>query len=110
METATGLANLPGLAAVEGVDGFFIGPSDLAASLGHPGQPKHPEVQDAIGGAISLLASAGRPVGIFAGGIEDAARYARLGCRFIAVGSDAGTFARALRSLAGRARGALSTV
>jgi 4-hydroxy-2-oxoheptanedioate aldolase len=100
VETRMAAANLAELAAVEGVDGFFIGPNDLAASLGHPGRPGHAEVQDAIEEAISLLASAGRPAGILTGNIEDAARYARLGCRFIAVGSDAGTLARGLRELA----------
>jgi 4-hydroxy-2-oxoheptanedioate aldolase len=108
VETRTALANLSDLTRVEGIDGFFIGPNDLAASLGQPGRPRHPEVQAAIGGAISLLASAGRAVGIFAGNIEDAALYARLGCRFIAVGSDAGTLAHALRDLAGSARGAMN--
>jgi 4-hydroxy-2-oxoheptanedioate aldolase len=106
VETRTALSNLPDLAAVEDVDGFFIGPNDLAASLGHPGRPRHPEVQEVIEQAISLLASRGRPVGILTGNIEDAARYARLGCRFIAVGSDAGTLARGLRDLASSTRAA----
>jgi 4-hydroxy-2-oxoheptanedioate aldolase len=106
VETRKALSNLPELAAVEDVDGFFIGPNDLAASLGHPGRPSHPEVQQVIEHAISLLASRGRPVGILTGNIEDAARYARLGCRFIAVGSDAGTLARGLRDLASSTRAA----
>ncbi|HVU28817.1 MAG TPA: HpcH/HpaI aldolase/citrate lyase family protein [Sphingomicrobium sp.] len=108
IETRTALSNLSDLAAVEGIDGFFIGPNDLAASLGHPGRPSHPEVREAIHEAISLLASAGRPAGILTRRIEDAALYAGLGCRFIAVGSDAGTLAFGLRALASSARAATS--
>jgi 4-hydroxy-2-oxoheptanedioate aldolase len=108
VETRTALSNLAALAAVEGVDGFFIGPNDLAASLGYPGRPGHPHVQEAIAGAISLLASAGRPAGILTGNIGDSARYAAMGCRFIAVGSDAGTLANGLRRLASSTRAAAS--
>lgn len=108
VETRTALANLAHLAAVEDVDGFFIGPNDLAASLGHPGRPGHPDVRKAIEEAISLLVSAGRPAGILTGNIEDATRYAGLGCRFIAVGSDAGSLARGLRELASSTRAATS--
>jgi 4-hydroxy-2-oxoheptanedioate aldolase len=108
IETRTALTNLADLAAVDDVDGFFIGPNDLAASLGHPGHPGHPEVQKAIEDAISLLVSVSRPAGILTGNIEDAARYAGLGCRFIAVGSDAGSLARGLRELARSTRAAIS--
>ena len=108
IETRMALANLADLAAVEDVDGFFIGPNDLAASLGHPGRPGHSDVQKAIEEAISSLVSAGRPAGILTGDIEDAIRYAGLGCRFIAVGSDAGTLARGLRELASSTRAATS--
>jgi 4-hydroxy-2-oxoheptanedioate aldolase len=108
VETRTGLANLSSLASVAGVDGIFIGPNDLAADLGHPGQPSHQLVQSAIADAISTLTAFGTPTGILVGNVEDAARYAALGCRFIAVGSDAGTLARGLRNLARDARGAVS--
>ena len=64
VETRNGLDNLPGLTAVEGVDGIFIGPNDLAAALGHPGEPSHPYVEAAIVDAASMLTSAGRPAGI----------------------------------------------
>ena len=48
VETRTGLDNMEAIAATDGVDGVFIGPADLAASLGHLGNPGHPEVQEAI--------------------------------------------------------------
>ncbi|MFL6755311.1 MAG: HpcH/HpaI aldolase family protein [Sphingomicrobium sp.] len=108
VETRPGLANLSSLAGVEGVDGIFIGPNDLAAALGHPGRPSDPDVQSAIADAISTLTAAGTPTGILVGNVEDGARYAALGCRFIAVGSDAGTLARGLRNLAREARGAMT--
>ncbi|HYX19622.1 MAG TPA: HpcH/HpaI aldolase/citrate lyase family protein [Thermoanaerobaculia bacterium] len=104
VETSKGLDNLPQLAAVDGVDGIFIGPNDLAAALGHPGEPSHPDVEGAIADALAMLASAGTPAGILVRNIEDGARYAALGCRFIAVGSDAGTLAHGLRELARDAR------
>jgi 4-hydroxy-2-oxoheptanedioate aldolase len=103
VETRAGLANLASLAGVEGIDGIFIGPNDLAAALGHPGEPSHPKVQAAIADAISVLASAGTPAGILVRNIEDVGRYAAMGCRFIAVGSDVGTLARGLRELARQA-------
>jgi 4-hydroxy-2-oxoheptanedioate aldolase len=108
VETRAGLANLSSLARVEGVDGIFIGPNDLAAALGHPGEPSHRDVQSAIADAVSALTAAGTPTGILVGKVEDGARYAALGCRFIAVGSDAGTLARGLRHLAREARGAMT--
>lgn len=108
VETRKGLDELSRLAAVPGIDGIFIGPNDLAAALGHPGEPSHPNVEAAIADAVSMLASAGKPAGILVRSIKDGARYAALGCRFIAVGSDAGTLARGLRELARDARGAMA--
>ena len=108
VETRSGLANLSGLAGVEGVDAIFIGPNDLAASLGHPGEQSHAEVQSAIADALFTLTAVGKPTGILVGNVEDAARYAALGCKFMAVGSDAGTLARSLRDLARQARGAMT--
>jgi len=108
VETRAGLANLSSLARVEGIDGIFIGPNDLAAALGYPGEPSHHVVQSAIVDAISALTSAGTPTGILVRNVEDGAHYAALGCRFIAVGSDAGTLAHGLRRLAREARGAMT--
>ena len=107
VETRAGLANLSNLAGVGGVDAIFIGPNDLAAALGHADQPSHPNVQSAIADAIYALIAARKPTGILVGNVEDGARYAELGCRFIAMGSDAGTLARGLRDLAQKARSAM---
>ena len=53
LETKIALKEIEAVAAVEGVDGIFIGPSDLAADFGHLGNPKHPEVQAAIADAAA---------------------------------------------------------
>ena len=51
-------------AKVDGVDGVFIGPSDLAASLGHLGNPQHPDVQKAIEDAGKRLKAVGKPAAL----------------------------------------------
>jgi 4-hydroxy-2-oxoheptanedioate aldolase len=55
LESRAALNEIEAIAAVEGVDGIFIGPSDLAADFGHLGNPKHPEVQAAIKNASGPL-------------------------------------------------------
>lgn len=99
-ETRTALDNLEAIAAVEGVDGVFIGPSDLAASLGHTGHSAHPEVQDAIADAVRRLNAVGKAAGILAPKEDDARRYISWGYSFVAVGSDGGILARGADALA----------
>lgn len=88
VESRLGVENLEAIAAVEGVDAIFIGPYDLSAGLGHPGNPAHPEVQDRIVHAIEAGHAAGKAIGILATDEDDAHRYRSLGCQFIAVGVD----------------------
>ncbi|WP_138469212.1 HpcH/HpaI aldolase/citrate lyase family protein [Poseidonocella sp. HB161398] len=66
VESAAALAQIEAIAAVPGVDGIFVGPADLAASLGHPGEPGHPEVRVAVADAIRRIRAAGLPPGILA--------------------------------------------
>lgn len=94
VETRTALDHLDSIAKVEGVDGVFIGPSDLAASLGHLGNPQHEVVQKAIREAIDRLKALGKPAGILTGNPEEAKRYVDWGFLFIAVGSDVGLLAK----------------
>jgi 4-hydroxy-2-oxoheptanedioate aldolase len=61
IETRRGLDNLEAIAAVEGVDGLFIGPADLSASLGHRGNPDHLDVQTAINSAIGRIGKQAKP-------------------------------------------------
>ena len=102
VETRQGLDNLEAIAGVEGVDGVFIGPADLAAALGHPGELKHPEVQAAIEDAIRRLVAVGKPPGILTGDEALARRYLELGGLFVAVGSDLALLARGADALAAR--------
>ena len=76
------------IAAVPGVDGLFIGPSDLAAGFGHRGHPEHEEVQAAVRRVFQSAAACGKPAGILAPIEADARRYMDLGATIVAVGSD----------------------
>jgi 4-hydroxy-2-oxoheptanedioate aldolase len=100
VESATAAANAEEISAVEGVDGVFIGPVDLAASMGHLGQPAHPDVVAVIDAAIKAIRRAGKAPGIFCPDETLARRYVGQGVRFIAVGADSLLLARAARSLA----------
>jgi len=102
VETRQGLDNLEAIAGVDGVDGVFIGPADLAAALGHAGDLKHPQVQAAIEDAIRRLVAIGKPPGILTGDEQLARRYLELGCLFVAVGSDLALLARGADALAAR--------
>lgn len=64
VETVAAMAEIEAIAAVPGVDGIFIGPADLAASMGLPGQPSHPEVQQAVIDGIGRISAAGKPAGL----------------------------------------------
>ncbi|MDO4263821.1 MAG: HpcH/HpaI aldolase/citrate lyase family protein [Deinococcus sp.] len=88
VETALALQNLDAIAATEGVDGVFVGPADLSASLGRLGQPNHPEVQAAIWDAAERIRAAGKAAGILAVNEADARRYLEWGYTFVAVGVD----------------------
>ncbi len=101
VESSNGLNNLDEIASTEGVDGVFIGPADLAASMGHCGHPEHPDVQRAIEGGIARILAAGKAPGII---VREALiqRFIDLGCLFVAVGSDVGILAGGTTSLAKR--------
>ena len=100
VETRLGLENLDAIAQVEGVDGVFIGPSDLSAALGHLGKPGHADVQNAIEDAIRRIRSAGRAAGILTTDESLAHHYLSLGCTFVAVGLDGNLLMRATQDLA----------
>ncbi|MGP0014999.1 MULTISPECIES: 4-hydroxy-2-oxoheptanedioate aldolase [Pseudomonas] len=102
IESREGLANLDAIAAVEGVDGVFIGPADLSASMGHRGNPGHPEVQAAIEDAIVRIRTAGKAAGILSADEALARRYIELGAAFVAVGVDTTVLMRGLQTLAAK--------
>jgi 4-hydroxy-2-oxoheptanedioate aldolase len=88
LETRTAVDALEEIAAVEGVDAVFIGPSDLAASLGYLGNNAHPEVRGTIEQACRRAQAIGKPIGILAPIEADARTYLDMGFAFVAVGSD----------------------
>ncbi len=104
IETQLSLDNLEAIAAVEGVDGVFIGPADLAASLGHPGDQGHPDVKGAVEDALRRIKACGKPAGILTGDLAFAKRCIEIGTTFTAVGVDIGLLARGSEWLAGQFR------
>jgi 4-hydroxy-2-oxoheptanedioate aldolase len=106
VETAQALSQVDEIAAVDGVDGVFIGPADLSASMGHLGNPAHPEVRAAIDSAIARIVAAGKAPGILAVDETLARHYIDLGARFVAVGVEATLLARTTRALAARFKAA----
>ncbi len=104
VETRKALGEIEAIASVEGVDGIFIGPADLAAALGHLANPGHPEVQAAIADGCARCRAAGKPAGILTPDPAEAARYLELGFTFVAVGSDVGILAKGAEKLAAQCK------
>ena len=100
VETRRGLDNLDAIAAVPGVDGVFIGPSDLSAALGYLGNPGVQEVQSLIENGVKRIQAAGKAPGILVMDEPVARRYISLGCKFVAVGTDIALLTKAGRALA----------
>src|SRR5690606_31398476 len=91
--------------AVDGVDGIFIGPADLSASLGHPGEPGHPRIVGEVEQAIARVRAAGKAPGVLTTDEALARRYMAAGSLYTAVGVDAAILARHCDQLPRRSRG-----
>jgi len=102
LETSVALEHLEAIAALDGIDCIFIGPSDLSASLGHLGNAQAPEVRAAIDDAFARTKRAGKAAGILMTVEADAQRYLKEGVEFVAVGSDVGLLARGAEALAAK--------
>ncbi|CAM3741200.1 4-hydroxy-2-oxoheptanedioate aldolase [Deinococcus frigens] len=100
IESVAGLAVLDEIAVVDGVDGIFIGPADLAASFGQLGNPVHTEVQNAIQDAARRIRAAGKAAGILSTDEAQARSYLEWGYTFVAVGTDVTLLSRASTALA----------
>ena len=99
-ETQAALDNLEAIVATDGVDGVFIGPADLSASMGHVANPGHPDVQKAIEAAIAAIVRAGKAAGILTTDEALSRRYLDLGATFVAVGLDTNLLVRHTSALA----------
>ena len=99
IESLKGLDNVEAIAKVDGVDGLFIGPSDLSVALGHFCQPMHPEVQEAMQRIIAAGKAAGKSIGIIAPVEEQARMYLEMGVNLVAVGADLAVFKNATLEL-----------
>lgn len=105
VESRRAIENLEEIASIPGVDGVFIGPSDLAADLGHIGNPGHSEVQQTIENAIGRILACNKPVGMLIADEKLAQRYLALGSTFVAVGTDVTILARGAEAIANRFKG-----
>jgi 4-hydroxy-2-oxoheptanedioate aldolase len=97
-ESAAALANIDAIAGAEGVDGVFIGPADLSADMGFPGEPDHPDVLDAIDHMIDRIHAAGKISGILTFDSDKSRFYAERGVGFVGIGADVSIFGRALKA------------
>jgi 4-hydroxy-2-oxoheptanedioate aldolase len=96
IESVKALDQIEAIAATDGVDAVFIGPADLAATMGYIGQAGHPKVVAEVAHAIGRVRAAGKPVGTLSVDETLARHYLQLGCTFVAVGVDATIFASAI--------------
>lgn len=100
VESVTGVENAAAIAAVDGVDGVFVGPSDLAASMGVLGQQTHLDVTAAVRATFEAVRGAGKPVGVNAFDPAVARSYLEAGASFVLVGADVALLARGSEALA----------
>lgn len=101
VETVKGIAALDEILGVEGIDGVFVGPADLAADMGLPGQPGCDAVQDIVVQALTKIGNSAKASGILTSDKRLAKRYQDMGVGFLAVGSDVGVLVAGLKELRG---------
>jgi 4-hydroxy-2-oxoheptanedioate aldolase len=102
VETQSAVDNIEAICAVDGVDGVFIGPADLHASLGYTGEIANPKVKPMIDEAIKRIRKAGKAPGILTPNEADAKHWLGCGGLFVAVGADVGILARGAEALAAK--------
>ena len=102
VETEAALANIEAICAIEGIDGVFIGPADLHASMGYTGEIANPKVKPRIDDAIRRIRKCGRAPGILTPNEADARHWLECGALFVAVGADVGILARGADALAAK--------
>ncbi|HEY5896106.1 MAG TPA: HpcH/HpaI aldolase/citrate lyase family protein [Burkholderiales bacterium] len=102
VETQAALDNIEAICRVPGIDGVFIGPADLHASLGYTGEIANPQVKPRIDDAIRRIRKAGKAPGILTPSEADARHWLECGALFVAVGADVGILARGAEALAAK--------
>lgn len=105
VENQAALDSIEDICGIDGVDGVFVGPADLHASLGHTGEIANPKVKPLIDDAIRRIRKSGKAPGILTPNEEDARRWLDCGALFVAVGADVGILARGAEGLAARFKG-----
>lgn len=106
LESAAAMPHIEAIAAIDGVDGIFIGPADLAASMGYLGKPGAEPVQAAVRDGLTRIVATGKAAGVLTSDETLSRAYIELGATFVAVGSDVGLLSRATSDLAARFRNA----
>jgi 4-hydroxy-2-oxoheptanedioate aldolase len=96
IESRAGLAALPEILKLDGVDGVFIGPADLAADMGYPGNAAAPEVQATIDSTLAAIMASGKSAGILTFDAKAAQRYSAMGVTFLGIGSDVAVLVKAV--------------
>jgi 4-hydroxy-2-oxoheptanedioate aldolase len=99
-ESIAAVAAVEHILAVDGVDAIFLGPSDLAASMGLLGQQEHPQVRSAVKHCLAAAKKAGKPAGVNAFNEGTARAYLAAGASFVLVGADVALLARGSEALA----------
>jgi 4-hydroxy-2-oxoheptanedioate aldolase len=99
IEHPTGLAAVEAIAAVDGVDGLFIGPNDLASTMGYLANPSAPEMKVVIEEGLARIRRTGKAAGILQFSRPEARALLAAGVNFVAVGSDASILARQSEAL-----------
>ncbi len=105
VESRNAMANISEIAAVDGVDAVFVGPSDLAADMGMIGQAGHSDVVDAVVEGLNAIREAGKPAGVFGATPEAADNYIKAGASFLLVGVDTYLLVGALKGLVAKFKG-----
>ncbi len=101
-ETTTAIDNLEAIANVDGIDGVFIGPSDLSASMGYVGDVSHPDVIKTVSAGIETIRAASKYAGLLCLDDSQVAHYVSCGANFVGVGVDTLLIGNSARTLAAK--------